>query len=257
MRERKYTASRLQSLPLKKVSLWEPGTLEATKAPIPIEGELITRNEGKILRDRLQRRGVSTLSNTELLSVALTGKGKDDAVQQVDTLFKMYSLHELLHADFGEIAQGLGETKAAQLQSILEVARRLTLPSEERVQIISPRSAAELLSPEMEHLPHEEMRVLLLDMKNGVMANLLLYQGTVNSSVVRNAEVFQAAVSRKAAGIVLAHNHPSGLPEPSPEDISTTRGIVVAGQTLDIPLIDHIIIGKNGNFVSLKERLMW
>jgi DNA repair protein RadC len=114
--------------------------------------------------------------------------------------------------------------KAAQLQAFLETARRLTLPPPtKRYQIISPKDAARLVTPNMAFLDHEEMRVLVLDTKNQVVANVLLYKGTVNSSVVRVSEIFHLAVIRKCPGIIICHNHPSGSTEPSQEDIDMTK----------------------------------
>ncbi len=111
--------------------------------------------------------------------------------------------------------------------------------------------------PEMAYLDHEEMRVLVLDTKNYVVVNMLLYQGTVNSSVLRAAEIFRLAVTRKCPGVLIAHNHPSGDPTPSPEDIAVTEQLVQASQVLDIEFVDHLVIGKNDRFISLKEKLRW
>ncbi len=126
---------------------------------------------------------------------------------------------QLLNIDLGELSQehGLGETKAAQLQAMLEFLRRLLLPSDtEKHQILSPADAASLVRPEMEFLDHEQLRVLFLDAKNRVEANHLLYQGTINSSVLRAAEIFRPAVTRKLPSIIICHIHPSGDPTPSP-----------------------------------------
>ena len=100
------------------------------------------------------------------------------------------------------------------------------------------------------------MRILILDTKNQVIENIQRYQGTVNSSVLRAAEVYRPAILRNRPGVIICHNHPSGDPTPSPEDIAVTQQLVQAGQQLDIELVDHLIIG-NHRFVSLKERLNW
>jgi len=215
----------------------------------------------KSLRERLQYYGPRTLSNAELLSLVLrTGAGNEAVVGRVAVLLSSYTMQQLLSADMGELSgqYGLGETKAAQLQAMLEVARRLNMPSSnERYTITSPMDAVRLLRPEMEYLDHEEMRALVLSTKNDVVANVLLYQGTVNSAVLRAAEVFRTAVVRKCPGLLVAHNHPSGDPVPSPEDEGVTLQLVEAGRHLDVELVDHIIIGANNRFVSLKERLRW
>jgi len=219
----------------------------------------LSGNETKLLRERLQRYGAVTLSTTELLTVVLQ-PGRRELTTQIDTLLASFTLQELSQADFGQLQHvyRLGEAKAAQVQAMIEVARRFTLqPVEERRYIRTVRDAYEIVKPDMEHLDHEEMRVLLLDNKNGVMANEKLYQGTINSSVVRHAELFRSAVARKSAGILLARNHPSGDANPSEEDETVTKQAVEAGKILEIDLVDHLIIGKHGRFVSLRERMGW
>ena len=252
---------RKTALSVSTPSLWEQQPSQVLSAVPPVEvleGRIIAPNPTKMLRERLQRYGVVTLSNTELLTVVLQ-PARRELTTQIDTLLSSYTLQDLSNADFGQLCHehGLGEAKAAQLQAMIEVARRLTMqPPDEKRSIHTVRDAYEVFKPDMEYLDHEEMWVLLLDKKNGVMANLKLYQGTVDSSVVRFAEVFRSAVARKSTGILLAHNHPSGDPNPSPEDEAVTKQLVEAGKLLEIDVVDHLIIG-NGRFVSLKERLGW
>ena len=167
-------------------------------------------------------------------------------------------MRQLLSVDFGELSAHFGEARAAQLQAVLETARRLTLPTDqEKYTIKSPQDAAALVRAEMEFLDHEELRVLVLNTKNQVEANLLLYQGTINSSVLRAAEIFRPAITRKCPNIIVCHNHPSGDPTPSPEDIEVTEQLVQAGKVLDVELLDHLVIGHHNRFISLKERLLW
>jgi DNA repair protein RadC len=109
---------------------------------------------------------------------------------------------------------------------------------------------------EMAYLDAEQMLILVLDTKNRVVENISRYQVTVNSSVLRAAEVFRPAINRTCPGLILCHNHPGGDPAPQPEDIAVTQQLVAAGQHLDIELVDHLVIG-NQRFVSLKERLRW
>ena len=97
----------------------------------------------------------------------------------------------------------------------------------------------------------------MLNTKNQVEANLLLYQGTINSSVLRAAEIFRPAITRKCPNVIICHNHPSGDPTPSPEDIAVTEQLVQAGKVLDVELLDHLVIGHHHRFISLKERLLW
>jgi DNA repair protein RadC len=215
----------------------------------------------KQLRERLQLNGAHVFSNAELISLVLgTAASNQRTIHQVQTLFSSNSLSELLTIEFGDYSQTyhLGDTKAAQVLAILELARRLTIPNQaEQYQIRSPADAATLVSSEMAFLDHEELRVLCLDTKNHVVANIKLYQGTLNSSVLRVAEIFRPAITRNCAGIIICHNHPSGDPKPSPEDESVTRQLVEAAKVFDIDLVDHIIIGSNQRFLSLKERMIW
>ncbi len=129
-------------------------------------------------------------------------------------------------------------------------------PVESRYQIRSAEDVVEVVGSKMRYLDHEEIRVLVLNTRNDIVANLSLYRGTVNSSVLRVAEVFHPAVTRKCPSIVLCHNHPSGDPTPSPEDMLVTQQCVEAGKVLDIEFLDHVVIG-NPYWVSLKERMRW
>ncbi len=149
--------------------------------------------------------------------------------------------------------------KAVDLKAALEVGKRLvTLAPEERPQITGPQDIYGLLRGEMAHLEHESVRVVLLNTKNRVLDIKGISQGSLNSSVVRVAEVFRDAIREQAAAIVLTHNHPSGDPTPSADDVAITRKVVEAGALLDIDVLDHIIIGQPSGgsvgWVSLRER---
>ncbi len=234
----------------RQLSLWIEGYQSAKNAE-----ESTIRH----LRERLQQSGVQSLSNAELLSIVLrTGSESESVIEHVQTILNSYSLQELMRVDFDELCRqhGLNAPKAAQLQAFLETARRLTLPPTKRYLITCPQDAAKLVTPDMAFLDHEEMRVLVLDSKHQVVANVLLYKGTVNSSVARVSEIFHLAVTRKCPGIIICHNHPSGSTEPSPEDIDFTKLCVAAGKILEIELVDHLIVGAQ-SFLSLREQLLW
>ena len=212
-------------------------------------------------RERLRNYGAQALSNAELLAIILrTGTTRDNVLELAGKLLAKYGgLSGLMRAEFGEFCNeyGLGEAKASQLKAALEIGRRLgMMQSDEKYQIKSPADAANLVMMEMTYLDHEQMRILILDTKNQVVDNISRYQGTVNSSVLRAAEIFRPAITRNCPGVLICHNHPSGDPTPSPEDIAVTEQLVQAGKVLDIELVDHIVIG-NHRFVSLKERLRW
>ncbi len=162
-----------------------------------------------------------------------------------------------MNADFAELCgeHGLGKAKSAQLKAALELGKRLQLEQpEERYRITSPADAARLVMMEMAHLDHEEIRILLLDTKNQVVGNINRYKGTVNSSVLRVAEIFRPAITSNCPGLIVCHNHPSGDPSPSPQDLEVTEQLISAGRVLDIELVDHLVIGKQ-RYVSVKELL--
>lgn len=212
-------------------------------------------------RERLRNHGARALSNAELLAIALrTGSAQDNVIELAGKLLAKYGgLGGLMRAEFMELCAeyGLGEAKTAQLKAALELGRRLAVAQpEEKYQIKSPADAAALVMMEMTFLDHEQMRILTLDTKNHVVDNITRYQGTVNSTVLRAAEVYRPAVLRNCPGVIVCHNHPSGDPTPSPEDIAVTEQLVQAGRQLDIELVDHLVIG-NHRFISLKERLKW
>jgi len=119
--------------------------------------------------------------------------------------------------------------------------------------ISSPQDAADYYIPVMKYLDHEELHVILLSTRNKVIDTVPLYSGSVNSSQIRIGEVFRSAIRQNAAAIILVHNHPSGDPTPSPDDVALTRAVKQAGTLLDIDFLDHIVIGHD-RFVSLKER---
>ncbi|MHB8599186.1 MAG: RadC family protein [Ktedonobacteraceae bacterium] len=212
-------------------------------------------------RERLQHYGSQALSTSELLAIILrTGTTQDNVIELASKLLAKYGgLAGLMRAEFSELCNeyGLGVAKTAQLKAALEIGRRMNmLQSDERYQIRSSADAANLVMQDMMYLDHEQMRIIVLDTKNQVIENVARYQGTVNSSVLRAAEVFRPAVIRNCPGVIVCHNHPSGDPSPSPEDVAVTKQLVEAGIHLDIELVDHIIIGSH-RFVSLKERLRW
>ena len=209
-------------------------------------------------RERLLELGPGALSNAELLAILLrtgvTGLMVTDLAR--DLLREYGGLWGLARASPGEIAQrhGLGPAKAAQLKAALELGQRLVREEQtNRTKIASPADIANLVLSDMATLEQEQLRVFLLDMKNRVLAIRILYTGSLNQSTVRVAEIFKAAIRENCAAIAVVHNHPSGDPTPSPEDVRVTEAIVQAGQLLDIDVIDHVIIGHQ-QFVSLRER---
>jgi len=149
---------------------------------------------------------------------------------------------------------GLTPCRAARLMAALDLASgMLAERPQARPQVSGPADAARLLLPEMSLLESEQMRVLLLNTKNRLIAAVTLYKGTVSACHVRVAEVFREAVRRNASALILVHNHPSDDPTPSPEDVAITREFVLAGRLLDIGVLDHLVVG-GGSYTSLRER---
>lgn len=210
-------------------------------------------------RERLAEVGAGNLSNPELLAILLRigAKGENAvrlAERMLNALGGLTGLHRASYNDLCNV-KGIGPAKAAQLKAALELGERIARsgPVERRV-ISSPADAANLIMYELSALDQEYLYVIHLDTRNRVIGSPReVYHGSLNTSLIRVAEVFSEAVKVNAAGIIVAHNHPSGDPSPSPEDVAVTRALVEAGKLLDIDVLDHLVIGQH-RFVSLKER---
>jgi len=209
-------------------------------------------------RERLAHNGPEGLTKAELLAILLrVGVEGENSVQLGERiLHELGGLQGIQKASFAEVCniRGLGPAKAAQLKAAIELGRRLNLESPELSGAISsPGDAAELVRYEMQGLIQEQLWVILLDTRNRKIWIDKVYAGSLNSSMVRVGELFRAAVQRSAASIILVHNHPSGDPTPSPEDVALTRTAVQAGKLMDIEVLDHLVIGQ-GRWVSMKEK---
>ncbi len=209
-------------------------------------------------RERLRQHGPGSLSNPELLAIVLrVGSGRESAIALATRLLARWGgLAGLARASFGELCaeHGMGEAKAAQVKAALELGRRLLAAApEERPVVRSPGDVANLLLADMALLEQEHLRVVLLNTRNHVLGVPEVYKGTVNSAQVRVADIFREAVREGCPAIVVVHNHPSGDPEPSREDVEVTRQMVVAGELLGIEVLDHLVLARGG-YVSLRER---
>ena len=209
-------------------------------------------------RERLRDQGPGALSSHELLAILLrTGTKREDVFTLSKRLLAMrQGLSGLAQTSFGELARqhGLGPAKAAEVMAAMELGKRIaSLPSDARTQVNSSADVAHLLLPEMMWLSRETLRVILLNTRNYVMGVREVYVGTVNSTDVRVGEVFREAVRENCKTVIVVHNHPSGDPSPSTEDVRVTGKLLEAGKLLDIELVDHVILARDGH-VSLKDR---
>ncbi len=211
-------------------------------------------------RERLLAVGAEHLSTAELLAIILRTGGRSGNVLDVANrlLADFKGLAGIKDASVPELRRHdeIGQVKAIELHAAFELGRRLmSLNPIDRPQIRSPLDVAHLLKGEMSALGQEHLRVILLNTKNQVIASPDVYHGSLNTVGVRLGELFREAIRQNSNALILVHNHPSGDPTPSPEDVGLTREAVAAGTLLDLAVLDHIIIGVGEpGYVSLKER---
>jgi len=197
-------------------------------------------------RERLLREGATALSDAELLAIFLRVgvAGKSAVALAGDTLAHFGSLHRLLHADSGEFGRlhGLGPAKYAQLQAALELARRAVAEQFRREALCSPEAVRQYLRSQFALQTHESFVVLFLDVKNRLINCEEMFKGTLTHTSVYPREVVKAALRRNAAAVILAHNHPSGVAEPSEADLRLTAALVQALALVDIRVLDHFVV---------------
>ncbi len=209
-------------------------------------------------RERLIGLGANALSNSDLIAILLrTGvKGENVLSLSSKLLSKLGGLSGLSDATISDMCDlhGISEAKACQVLAAVELGKRAaSMNPQHRPAIGSPEDVNNIVGPEMSQLAQEKLRVLLLNTKNRVMAMRDVYQGTVNSASIRVAEILRPAIRENCPYIIVVHNHPSGDPTPSPEDVLVTRRINQSADMMDIELLDHIVIGEQ-SFVSMKGR---
>jgi DNA repair protein RadC len=209
-------------------------------------------------RERMARLGPNALSNAELIAVLLGTGSTGESVLHLSQrlLSRVGNLRKMLDVSLEELMaiKGIGMAKAIQLLAAVELGRRVakTTP-EERWTIRSPEDVAELMMEELRYLTQEHFVCLFLNTKNQVIGRNTIFIGSLNSSIVHPREVFKDAIRRSSAAIICLHNHPSGDPTPSKEDIDVTKRLIECGRILGIDVLDHIVIG-DGKFCSLKNK---
>ena len=208
-------------------------------------------------REKLRRHGAAALGDNELVAIVIAnGQAKASALDLanavLDSTGGVEYLARAMHEDLTRVP-GIGSARAAQVLAAIELGRRtLTRVGRQRVQVTGPRAVAELLLPIYGNRPVEQFGVVLLDTKHRVMRTTIVTVGTLDSSIVHPREIFREATAAGAAAIVVFHNHPSGDPEPSEEDVALTRRLIAAGVLMGIEVIDHVILA-NVRYCSMKE----
>ena len=212
-------------------------------------------------REKLLNFGAGALSDAELLAILLGSGTKEMNVLELanDILRKnggLVGLRKISKEKLFEIS-GIGPAKATSILATIELGRRFSKAVnkfDERPRLRCAEDIYEYMHYQMEHLDHEELHVISLDSKHYVIGEEMVYSGTISSSNIRAAEIFKRPILLNAAGFIMVHNHPSGDPTPSAADIVTTRNVMSAGKTLDLPLLDHLVIGA-GTYASIKSYL--
>ncbi|MES1045793.1 RadC family protein [Heyndrickxia oleronia] len=213
---------------------------------------------GERPRERLVKHGARSLSNQELLAILLrTGTKDESVIQMANRVLQAFDgLRLLKEASLEEIMKikGIGFAKAVQILATIEIGRRIgNLTYNDRYIIRSPEDAANYVMNDMRFLSQEHFVCIYLSTKNQVIHQQTIFIGSLNASIVHPREVFKEAFRRSAASIICIHNHPSGDPGPSREDIEVTKRLVECGKIIGIEILDHLIIGDK-KFVSLKEK---
>lgn len=212
-------------------------------------------------REKMIKFGAETLSTSELLAVILsTGTTGVSAIDLARSMLERFAdLTRLSSCTIAELKKfkGIGDAKAVSLAAVFELGKRIKIsPFDENVQFVSPRQIADYFIPKMANLKVEIFVIGLLNASNRLFREVKISEGILNASIVHPREVFREAIAESAASVVLVHNHPSGNPEPSRQDIEISKQLEAAGNIIDIKVLDHIIIAGD-NYTSMKQRGMF
>lgn len=210
-------------------------------------------------REKMYENGAESLSNEELIAVIIrTGSRQESAVELSKRVISrdnrgLVYLRDTTMQELMEI-NGIGKCKASQILAAIEIGKRINYQTAaEKIKINQPSTVADLFMDEMRYLQKEHFRIILLDTKNQIIAMEEISIGTLNASIVHPRDVFKIAIKRNSNSIILIHNHPSGDPTPSKEDINITNRLLEVGELIGIKVLDHIIIGDM-DYISLKEK---
>jgi len=211
-------------------------------------------------RERLRKAGVQSLATHELLAIVLrTGCANTSALDVAKTLlYHFESIDKLNEATISELMQikGIGEAKAIEILAAIELGKRINIPMSSQTVITSPYQSYQYLKDSMQHLTQETLVCVYLNNKSEVIAKKTVTIGTINQTIFNPRDILKWALKLSATALIVAHNHPSGNPEASAEDIMVTKKLIQAAKLVDILVVDHIIIGKNRYFSLLEQQKM-
>lgn len=208
-------------------------------------------------REKLEKKGAEHLSIPDLLAIILrTGTRERSALtlaEEINTTFNYMNQLKYITLDELMTIKGIGRTKAIQILAAIELGKRINATALERgMQITSPVDCVDFIAEEVMHLEQEHFIGVYLDVKNKVLGKKTLFKGTMTRSIVSPVEVFKEALRYGCASIIVIHNHPSGSPQPSSQDIALTKRLIEAGELIGISVLDHLIIGTEG-YISMRE----
>ncbi len=232
--------------------------MKARRRSGPRSGRLAEVPKAERPREKLLAKGPGALSDAELLAVILgTGRAGRGVLELASELLAKGGLHGLFRTGAGDLLRhetGIGDAKAARVAAVLEIASRIARSDlGTRDVVANPEDAARVLGPLLAGESREQMGALLLDAKNRLLRNAVVFAGSGAHAAVSPSPLFRQAILAGAMGVVLWHNHPSGDPEPSPDDVATTARFAAAGREIGIAVRDHLVIGR-GSWVSMLGR---
>ena len=224
----------------------------------PVKGRLAETPKEERPREKMLRKGPEALDDVELLAIVLgTGTARKPVLEMAHDLLSEGGFPSLFARGAGDLralVHGVGPAKATRVAAVLEIAARVTRDSLSKKNLLSdPSSVGRYLTEKLLGETQEVMGGLLLDAKNRLLKDAPVFRGTLTNASVAPGPLFRQAILAGAAGVILYHNHPSGDPEPSPEDLVTTKRFVAAGREIGIEVKDHMIVGR-GRWVSFHER---
>jgi DNA repair protein RadC len=207
-------------------------------------------------RERMEKYGAGVLSNSDLIAILLgCGSKKENVMMLASKILKHHNINALSQLSVPELTSilGIGEAKACKIVACFELGRRLaSFTPQEKIKINSSKDIEKIFLPKMSHLKKEHFKVIHLNTRKQIIKEKTIFIGCLDSSIVHPREIFKSAINQGAAAIIIMHNHPSGDPTPSTQDLEITSQIINSGKIIGIEVLDHIIIGKKIH--SIREK---